>query len=233
VKSIGNDIVALKSINKKRTNQIRFYSKILSAYEQVLYHQPSFTDIPFENYVWLLWSAKESAYKYLKRILPRLVFSPTKFVIQYIKIPSSPLLSAFKNTHWESTGNGKEFYSGMLIYDSYVFYFRSKITEDWIATVVNDDKIFDNVYWGIQSIAKKSYYHQSKAVRTFLLKKLSSFFPGDLHVDKTPVGYPVILKGIQNMHIPVSLAHHGHFVGYSFILNPAHKKNIGSDIKVH
>ena len=104
---------------------------------------------------------------------------------------------------------------------------KSKISKDWIASVVNGDKIFDNVCWGIQSISEEGYHHQSKAVRTFLLRKLNSFFPGDLHVGKTPVGYPVILKGIQNMHIPVSLAHHGHFVAYSFILNSAHKKNIG------
>ena len=217
MKSAGNDIVALLSVNKQRTGQFRFYSQILSAYEQVLYHQPSFADIPFENYVWLLWSAKESAYKYLKRILPRLVFSPTKFVIQYIKIPSGPLMSAFKNTHWESTGNGKEFYSGMLIYDSYVFYFRSKITEDWIATVANDDENFENVCWGIQSIDDNSYYHQSKAARTLLLKRVSSFFPGDFHVKKSPVGYPDILKGTQNMHISASLAHDDRFVAYSFV----------------
>src|SRR5665647_678747 len=219
MKSAGNDIVALLSVNKQRTAQFRFYSQILSAPEQALYNQPPFADIPFENYVWLLWSVKESAYKYIKRILPDLVFSPTKIVIQYITIPSDPLMTAFKNTHWENNGNKEEFYSGILIYASYVLYFRSKISEDWIATVVNDDENFDNVYWGIQSIEDESYYHQSKAARTLLLRRLNSFFPGDLWVKKSPVGYPVILKGIQNMHIPASLSHDDRFVAYSFILN--------------
>ena len=219
MKSAGNDIVALRSVDKQRTSQFRFYSKILSAPEQVLYHQPQFTEMPFENYVWLLWSVKESAYKYLKRIHPRLLFSPTKFVIQYIIIPSGPFMSAFKNTHWESTGNRKEFYSGMLIYDSYVFYFRSKISEDWIATVVNDNEDFENVCWGIESIDDESYYHQSKAARTLLLKRLSSFFPGDFQVKKSPIGYPIILKGTQNMRISASLAHDDRFVAYSFVLN--------------
>ena len=217
MKSAGNDIVALRSVNKQRTGQFRFYSQILSAPEQTLYHQPLFAGISFENYVWLLWSVKESAYKYLKRILPDLVFSPTKFVIQYVTIPTGILMT--KSIQWENTGNREEFYRGMLIYGSYVFYFRSKISEDWIATVVNDDEDFDNVCWGIQLIEDESYYHQSKAARTLLLKRLNSFFPGGLQVEKSPVGYPVILKGIQNMHIPASLSHDDRFVAYSFILN--------------
>lgn len=226
MKSTGNDIIALRSINRQRTGQFRFYSKILSNSEQARYHQPQFTGMPFENYVWLLWSVKESAYKYLKRITPNLVFSPTKILIQDIKIPPRLLINEPEVIQWENMGHDEELYTGKVIYSSHIFYFQSKINKDWIATVVNDDKIFDNVYWGIQSIAEEDYYHQSKAVRTFLLKKLNTFFPGDLHVDKTPVGYPVILKGIQNIHIPVSLSHHGHFVAYSFKLNPAHKKNI-------
>lgn len=224
MKSTGNDIIALGSINKQRTGQFRFYSKILSNSEQALYHQPQFVEMPFENYVWLLWSIKESAYKYLKRIIPKLVFSPTKTLIQEIKIPSRLLINEPGLIQWENTEHDEEFYIGKVIYSSHIFYFQSKISKDWIATVVNDDKIFDNVYWGVQSIDEEGYDHQSKAVKTFLLKKLNSFFPGDLHVGKTSVGYPVILKGIQNMHIPVSLAHHGHFVGYSFIVNPADKK---------
>lgn len=217
MKSAGNDIVALKSVNKHRTAQFRFYSKILSAPEQALYHQPPLAGIPFENYVWLLWSVKESAYKFIIRILPDLVFSPTKIIIQYVTIPSSPLVTSFKNIHWENNGNKEEFYSGMLIYASYVLYFRSKISEDWIATLVNDNEDFDNVCWGVQAIENESYLHQSKAARTLLLERLTSFVPGDLQVKKSPVGYPIILKGTQNMHISASLAHDGRFVAYSFV----------------
>lgn len=219
MKSAGNDIVALKSVDKYRTSQFRFFSKILSAPEQALYHQPQFAGMLFENYVWLLWSVKESAYKYLKRTIPDLVFSPTKIVIQYIKIPTWPLMTKFESIQWENTGDVEEFYRGKVIYGTHNFYFRSKISEDWIATVVNNEENFDNVYWGIQSIDDAGYYHQSKAAGTLLLNKLNSFFRDDFRIDKSPVGYPVILKGIQNMHIPVSLAHDDRFVAYSFILN--------------
>ncbi|HEY8657550.1 MAG TPA: 4'-phosphopantetheinyl transferase superfamily protein [Hanamia sp.] len=224
MKSAGNDIVALRSVDKQRTSQFRFYSKILSSSEQELYHQPQFAEMPFENYVWLLWSVKESIYKYLKRAIPNLVFSPTRIVIQNIKIPPVLLMTKSEDIQWENTGYDEELYSGKVIYESHIFYFQSKINKDWIATVVNDDENFYNVFWGIQSIDNTGYYHQSKAARTLLLKKINSFFPGDLHVEKNHVGYPVILKGIQNMDIPASLAHDDHFVAYSFLLNSAYKK---------
>ena len=217
MKSAGNDIVALRSVDKQRTSQFRFYSKILSSSEQELYYQPQVAEMPFENYVWLLWSVKESIYKYLKRAIPILVFSPTKIVIQNIKIPTALLMTKSEDIQWENTGYDEELYLGKVIYESHIFYFQSKINKDWIATVVNDDENFYNVCWGIQSIDDNSYYHQSKAARTLLLKRVSSFFPGDFHVKKSPIGYPDILKGTQNMHISASLAHDDRFVAYSFV----------------
>ena len=76
----GNDIVALAAINVERTRQSNFYSKILSLSEQQLYNELQ-SQLPFENFVWLAWSVKESAYKFLKRFMPDLVFSPTKIMI--------------------------------------------------------------------------------------------------------------------------------------------------------
>ena len=219
MKSAGNDIVALRSVDKQRTGQFRFYSKILSAPEQAIYNQSQFAEMPFENYVWLLWSVKESAYKYLKRIIPDLIFSPTKIVIQDIQIPTGLLVTKFEDTQWENTGYDEEFYKGCVIYGSQIFYFRSKITEDWIATVVNDDEDFANVCWGIQLIDDNSYNYQSKAAGTVVLNKLNFFYPGALHIEKSSVGYPVIKRGTQNLDITVSLAHDDRFVAYSFVLN--------------
>ena len=87
MKSTGNDIVALGSVDKHRTGQYRFYSKILSASEQTLYQQMQFANLPFEHYLWLLWSVKESTFKFLKRTKPELIFSPAKIIIQYLEIP--------------------------------------------------------------------------------------------------------------------------------------------------
>lgn len=223
MKSTGNDIVALKAINKQRTNHTRFYSKILSISEQALYYRQEFGEMPFEKFVWLLWSVKESVYKYLKRAMPALVFSPTKIIIQRIDPPYRRTITIFGDTQWENKSNEscEEFYKGIIIVGSDIFYFRSKIHVELISTVVNNDENFENIWWGIKSIDHAAYDNQSKAVRAFILNKLNFILPGcidNLSIGKCHLGFPVVLKEAKEMNIPVSLAHHDHFIAYSFLL---------------
>jgi phosphopantetheinyl transferase (holo-ACP synthase) len=216
--STGNDIVALGSVNKQRANEARFYSKVLAASEQTLYQQPEFAEVLFENYLWLLWSVKESAYKYLKRILPDLIFSPVKTVVTKINIPLGK--STYADViEWEGAENTKGFYSGTVVFDTYQLYFRSIVCDKWISTVVNDTEGFENVYWGTHSINDKNYKHQSEAVRSFAIGRLKAYIAGNLEINKTPAGYPVVFNDKKESPIPLSLAHHDHFVAYSFKLN--------------
>ena len=77
---IGNDIIDLKHSNNNRAADKQFYTKILHGAELELYSQTSFSS--FEQFVWLLWSIKEAAYKYLKRNEPALLFVPHKIIVQ-------------------------------------------------------------------------------------------------------------------------------------------------------
>jgi phosphopantetheinyl transferase (holo-ACP synthase) len=216
--STGNDIVALRSVNNERTSEYRFYSKILSASEQALYQQPSIAQIPFGHYVWLLWSVKESAYKYLKRSMPDLLFSPTKIVIVDISVPKNGGDDKPASLTWDSTENAGEFYTGKAVYGDSCIYFRSMISTEWIASVVNSTEDFKGVHWGIRYISHAGHAHQSKEARALLLKKISSFTPGELQIKKSPVGYPVILNQGIDTQIAASLAHDGAFVAYSSVL---------------
>ncbi len=217
MKSAGNDIVALASVNKQRTNQPAFYSKILSASEQQLYHEPEISVMPFENYVWLLWSVKESVYKYLKRTIPDLIFSPTKIIVTHAELPAS-LIAPSADFEFDGSGNKGNFYQGAVKYDSHTLYFRSVISEAWVATVVNDDDKFEDIFWGVKAIDNSSYKVQSQSARAALVNKLSPFFEGDLRIEKSPVGYPIIVNNKEQIILPASLAHDGCFVAYSFTL---------------
>jgi phosphopantetheine--protein transferase-like protein len=219
MKSAGNDIVALEMVNKQRTNQSRFYSKIISASEQELYHQPEIEKISFENYLWLLWSVKESVYKYLKRGIPDLVFSPTKIIIQDIAIPKVLTVEP-RDIQYDGSEPDEDFYRGKVIYHSNTLYFRAKISDAWIASVVNDDENFEAICWGVREIDDPGYKQQSQAVRAALVNKLSGYFPGDLRVEKSEVGYPVIINDEKEIPVLASLAHDGCFVAYSFVLDP-------------
>lgn len=218
MQSAGNDIIALGTINRERSNDSRFYTKILSASEQALYHAPVFAQMPFEHFLWLLWSIKESAYKYLKRGFPNLAFSPTKIIIQHIRFPDEQLLSAFEDRQWRGGTSDEACYKGSFRFGSTLFYFRSKIYPELIATVISEEKTFEHTWWGIRTIEGTGSAHQSKSVRLFLLEKLDSIVSGmGLRIEETAFGYPAIFQGTKELKLPVSLAHHGQFISYSFL----------------
>jgi phosphopantetheinyl transferase (holo-ACP synthase) len=258
MRSTGNDIVALGAIDRQRSNQIQCYSKILSVSEQALYARQDFKAMPFENFVWLLWSVKESAYKYLKRLRPDLLFAPVKIVVQGL----DP-----EEIRWEGAdigGNGEigeacetgeitgineiagggehgeiaetggsgvsgKLYKGIVLFESGVYYFRSTIQDELIASVVSDKEGFEDTWWGVHAIGNAEGHighdQQSSAVRKLVLQKISAicgaYFnsaEGELQIGRSPLGYPVLLKGEEEMDIPVSLAHHDRFIAYSFNL---------------
>jgi phosphopantetheinyl transferase (holo-ACP synthase) len=216
--STGNDIVALSAINITRTKQPRFYTKILNDTEIALYKSSAISVIPLENYVWLLWSIKESAYKYLQRITPGLVFSPTKIIIKQLKLPFGFIVTNFNNKQKESTGfDDKIAYKAVISFGSDILYSRSLIYNELIFSTVNINDDFSNTHWGIKVIDNPEPQFQSTAVREFLLNKLSGLFEADnIRIDKSPEGIPFLLKGTGPIDIPISLAHHDCFVGYSF-----------------
>ncbi len=213
--STGNDIVALKAINVARTTQPNFYQKIISVSEEALFDQLS-DRIPLEHFVWLLWSVKESAYKYLQRITPDLVFSPTRTVIDHLELPSI-------NTVVKLEGCGfadEPVYKGIVTIADEKLYFRSIISDDFIFSVVSGSNDFENTCWGIGSIDSTEPDEQSKAVRILLKNKLKILFPNeDLQISKSLHSYPVIIKDEMEFSIVVSLAHHDHYVAYSFVLS--------------
>lgn len=218
--SIGNDIVAIDSINRQRSNDIRFHSKFITATELTLYQKPSIAVIPFESFVWLLWSVKESVYKYQKRFDPELVFSPTKIVIQHVSLPAVYTDVELTANAWEGKAGSEGFYRGEVVTEACTLYFRSVINDDLVASIVNDEPTFQNVYWGIQRIDHPDYESQSRSVRRFLLNRLKSTFPqGHLSLQKSPVGYPVLLLDEKDTCVAVSLAHHELFTSYCFKLS--------------
>ncbi len=223
--STGNDIVALKATNQQRSIHPRFYSKILSLSEQELFYRQVIKELSFEKFVWLLWSVKESVYKFMKRSEPTLLFSPVKIIIRGIDSPFRGGVTRFKYRQWENKNNqaGEDLYKCEIVFGPAIFYSRSKVHDEVIATEVSQNKNFDYSYWGIKSIDSPSYEAQSEAVRAFVLNRLNSILAHDytdLSIGKNLQGYPVLLSGARELNIPVSLAHHDRFIAYSFILSP-------------
>ena len=210
--SSGNDIVALNAINITRTKQQNFYSKIITVSEKGLYDQ--FSDrLPFEQFVWLAWSVKESVYKYLQRFDPDLVFSPSRIRITGLTAPVSGNTPGLKGCDF----NNETAYRGMVNFSSHTFFSRTIITEDFIFSIVNHTNNFEKVMWGIKKISSTNANDQSKEVRTLALTALNTLFPdSELEIDKNRRNCPIILKNGVEIPVPISLAHHDYWVAYSF-----------------
>ena len=202
MQSAGNDIVALCGINKERTNNPRFYRQILAVAEQELFHASANNHLSFDVFVWLAWSVKESAYKYFKRSGPQLIFSPTKIIIQHIETMVSP----------DPATDG---YQGSFTFEYRTCYFKSKVTSEFIASIVSDDKDFKGVNWGIR---KTNGSDQSKEVRRFLLETLETHFPGKaLQVSSSTDQHPVVIYEGKPLELPVSFSHHASFVSFAML----------------
>jgi phosphopantetheinyl transferase len=216
--SAGNDIVDLQAIDTARTSDPWFYSKFITGPETELRSLPQLADMPTAYFVWLLWSVKESVYKFEQRHNPGLVFSPSKIIVGHI----TPALSMADATNEPIEGKGfdrQPCYNSIIAFNQNTFYSRSVITSSFIVTVVNNSDNFENMYWGVKPIDDSSPAHQSIQVREFILKKLDTFFESNqLNIIKTPSGCPILHDGLAETTIPVSLAHHGQYVAYAFHL---------------
>lgn len=222
--STGNDIIALALIDKERSNKSGFYSKILSDSEKKYYDQTVNNKMPFDLFLWLCWSIKESTYKYLKRNQPNLVFSPTRIIIQHIVVPVNSELATWQETKWEGLASDEIGYCGNCTAGGSTYYFKSKIYQELITTVVSEDEKFGQVFWGFECIEDEDTVRQSKAVRSLLLQKLQTMLPGtELTIEKAAAGYPVIVESKMALSLPVSFAHHGKFVAYSFLFSAREK----------
>jgi phosphopantetheinyl transferase (holo-ACP synthase) len=214
----GNDIVSLDAINITRTIQPAFYSKILADEEITYYRHNCRHIIPLENYVWLLWSVKESAYKYLQRFNPGLKFTPIKFIVSGL---CPPILFSIENFNHTKEGKGfdaENTWGGVVTYVSNTLYFKSIIYTDVLLSAVNSTENFNHVYWGLQRINNADPANQSAAVRTFLLNKLHQVLTiKNSQIGKNEIGIPVLLKRDKEIQIAISLSHHEFFVGYSFV----------------
>lgn len=219
IKSAGNDIVDLATINIERTKDERFYKKFITGTEIALYSQPQLAHLPFECFVWMLWTVKESVYKFIQRHDPGLVFSPSKIIVEQIAPPVAHVLSLAALSITEAQNfDAQTCYSCAVTFGSDTLYARSVINTSYIFTAVNNSANFKNIYHGVKLIADSAPETQSATVRQFILGKLDQVLKTrGLSIIKKPSGCPVLQQYHQEINIPVSLAHHGHYVAYTFL----------------
>jgi phosphopantetheinyl transferase (holo-ACP synthase) len=216
--SIGNDIISLAHINVPRTITPRFYSKFVTTEEIVLHKSPACAGLSLEVFVWLVWSVKESAYKYLSRLQPSLIFSPLRMYITAIHPPLASTPDGDCAEFDSETFSEDHFYRCTVLHDNVELYARSLVNTHLIQSIVTRDETANNIRWGIKNIGTDDPHDQSASVRTLAMDSLSAAYPSlTLSFDKTNTGCPIILNKGNETGIPVSFTHHYQFVAYSYL----------------
>ena len=205
--STGNDIVALNESVVAKAAQPRFYSKIMAAGEMAFFHEQAADKLSLGEYVWLLWSVKESVYKFLKRMQPGFLFSPQKIMVHQLQPPAGLYEESWRCTvlHGETTIHTQTFFHASFLH-----------------TVAAADENFTGITWGTGFIKETGYDSQSAGVRSLLAEKINELLPGKTIVlQKDANGIPLLFDEENNVCVPVSFSHDGHFLAYSFYLQPA------------
>ena len=218
--NIGNDIISLKSVNKTRTRDEKFYSKILAPSEVELYNHSKYENLDFEDFVWMLWSVKEAVYKCHQRNDTSLVFSPTKIIVSHLELPQKQPVSSFTVSRYESADiDERNSYNCIVHFKDTTFYGRSILYQELIYTLVTNHSSFASINWGIAVIENSDYESQHNGVRFFVLDRLGILFPEDnLRIMKSDFGFPVVIKNEAETMIPISFTHHKQYIGYAFLV---------------
>lgn len=103
---IGNDIVDLKNPDIEYKHQDkRFLNRILSSSELEVFEKAEDKKLC----LWKIWSGKEAAYKVIKKLYPKTVFSHSKFVVHFDSNYKSSGSLTYEGKHisliWNSSDN--------------------------------------------------------------------------------------------------------------------------------
>ena len=219
--SIGNDIVDLQTINIERTRQAQFYNKILHQSEIILYNKLEI--IPFENFVWLMWSIKEAVYKFLKRNNPTLVFSPKKIVARAIHMPANFRLQPLAQPVTESgIATVSQAVRSVVAFNGIEVLGTSLVFKQLVHSIVYTSEK-SNVYHGIKQTKAGEEDQQSALVRRFAIKKVEDLLHiRGVKVINDPAGCPLLSDDKNEaVNALVSLSHHGSYIAYALAIDHA------------
>lgn len=195
---IGNDIVDLGPYNSNpRSSNPRFLKKVLTLKE---WNQRPLGCTP-EQYLWCLWSAKESIYKIIRRT-SKTPFKPKQ-------IDCNPACISAVGKAWTL--------SFTIHFQSSTFYSKSYVSPTHIHTIACDSpKNLEKAIFSTFPIQTTRAQSQSSWVRQKLLERLyleDYPIPKSPHFKKDAYGVPFL----QDHPILFSLSHHERWGAFAFL----------------
>ena len=225
---LGNDIVDLNQTGMKgKSKDTRFMQRVFNAEEKSTIVQSNHRDLT----LWMLWAAKETAFKLVSKISGPPVFSHKKFQISALRQTAE---SSFKANavYWEHS-----FPIVMTLTNSYIHAVGGNLaTDQWSNFVLYSDvhKIAKSEHeiWGNRSVWQETFtpeelesiHHVESALVRFYCKKsieetlkISAANLQIIRPTKRQLPQPpFVLCNNKPCEIDVSLSHHGSWLGWCF-----------------
>jgi len=215
---VGNDIVDLASpFSFRKSRNSKFINRVLTTNEKVVFHSDQVTD----TLLWTYWAAKESAFKVVSKIEPKVSSSPRKYEVSF----DSDTKSSTKTGVVDTPVKRVHFCA-----NSYI-----SCGKEWIHCVSSSKALGlgpDIVYNAIRIDHLYNYHfscstkNESNYVRKIAGKKMAELlsvyaenitFRKNDHVGEQ--AYPKVYLQDKKTKIDVSFSHDGRFVAYAFCLN--------------
>ncbi len=208
----GNDIVDLKSPEALRKGDNKpFVARVLTALEEEALRACGLSD----RVLWLLWAAKEAAYKVVSKTRRDLPFIPRLFQVRFPGLQLRDLSRSSMEGIVESPGG--------------VVAVKAWATDDYVhvvgaasRTVLEQVVAGESKPWG--KTGETALAEESKMARRFALAALAKALetePSALEIRRFPtskgLGPPVVYHENKPAAVDLSLSHHGRYVSYAFI----------------
>ncbi len=190
--SVGNDVVDLVDPETLREEQHPRFDERVYAPEELALLQRSESEHVTR---WLLWAAKEAAYKAEKRDAPDTVFSPRRFVVQ------PPPLSG-------EEGAGR----GCVRHGERLLTLAAEWTRDFVHIVAMSDAARAGRSVSEVARAARAPSVAARELAATGIGELLGIDPRRLEIDGRP---PVVRHDGRDLPVELSLSHHGRFVAFA------------------
>lgn len=220
MQAVGNDIVDLQeALLTNKSHDQRFLNRVFTASEQSIILNSEKPEIT----LWLLWAAKETAYKLVSQLESPPIFSHKKFIVSFL---NSELNVSYETHNFElsykTTKNYIHTYGSLGI-----------AKQNPEKTVVNVQKLDEMEEPNLASLNQKFTKEEQKSIQSIasarvrydlkqhLAKQLKRPYETIEIIRKTIQGKsqpPYVLINQKKSLTSISLSHHGRYYAWAFTI---------------
>ena len=190
--SVGNDVVDLDDPETRLDGlHPRWCERAFCAAE----HEALDASRSRHRLHWVLWAAKESAFKARKRLEPRAVFSPREYEVELSPLPATAGVALGRVVH-----QGEVFDLEVRLHGASVH-----------AVATSEDEVGARVLWEVDRALGDPGVAARRLATTAIASALG-LDPAGLRIVRRP---PVATFRDHRIDLGVSLSHHGRFVAFA------------------